>query len=114
MVFSNFPQAAVKFEIQAYKRPRNLKALKETHVAFSGSPRKHPYDDTKVVLITDPVSMNTFYYEFNADDVTFVEELPSVVNPDGETIVLVRIWVKKQSIGIRSTPFIVEDTRLRK
>jgi len=113
MVFSNFPQAAEKFEIQAYKRPGSIKDIRKTHVAFSGSPRKHPYDDTKVVLITDPVSMNTFYYEFKTDDVTFVEELPSIVSPDGEAIVLVRIWVKKQSIGIRCTPFIVEDTRLR-
>ena len=113
MVFSNFPQAAEKFEIQAYKRPRNLKTLRETHIAFSGSPRKHPFDDTKIVLITDPLSMNTFYYEFKTGDISFVEELPSLVNPDGETIVLVRIWVKKQSIGVRCTPFIVEDTRVR-
>ena len=113
MVFSNFPQAAEKFEIQAYRRPRNLKTLRETHIAFSGSPRKHPFDDAKVVLITDPLSMNTFYYEFKTDDISFVEELPNIVNPDGDSIVLVRIWVKKQSIAVRCTPFIVEDTRLR-
>ena len=111
MVFSNFPQASEKFEIQAYKKPRNIQALKETHVAFSGSPRKLPFDESKVVLITDPVSMNTFYYEFKADDIAFVEEQPSIVNPEGETIVIVRIWVKKRSIGVRCTPFIVEDTR---
>ena len=113
MVFSNFPQAAEKFEIQTYRRPRNLKTLRETHIAFSGSPRKHPFDDTKIVLITDPLSMNTFYYEFKTDDISFVEELPNIVSPDGESIVLVRIWVKKQSIAVRCTPFIVEDTRVR-
>jgi hypothetical protein len=29
---------------------------------------------------------------------------------DGETVTLVRAWIKKMSIGIRCAPFIVEDT----
>ena len=30
---------------------------------------------------------------------------------DGDTITMVRVWVKKMSVGIRCSPFIVEDTR---
>ena len=45
MAESYIPKAFEKFEIQTYsKKPGNLKALKKTHVPFTGSPRKHPYD----------------------------------------------------------------------
>ena len=76
---------------------------------FSGAPLKHPYDSQKVILVIDPYSTNTFYYEFLADDISYVEELPSLVNEDGKTITMVRLWVKKMSVGLRCTPFIVQD-----
>ena len=105
-----FPQLSEKFEIQAYERPKNFKDLLKSHVAFSGSPRKHPFDPERVILVTDPYSTNTFYYEFQTADISYLEEQPSLVNAEGETVLITRIWVKKNSIGIRSTPFIVGDT----
>ena len=113
MTSESYPQEAVKFHIQAYKKPKNVQILKNTHVSFSGSPQKHPYDTDKVIIVTDPFSTNTLYYEFNKDDISYLEELPNLVNLDGNTISMVRIWVKKMSIGIRCSPFIVEDTRIR-
>lgn len=108
---SHMPKAFEKFEIQAYRRkPKDLKRLKLSHVAFTGSPQKHPYDPQRVVLISDPYSTSTVYYEFMKNDISYVEELPSVVNVDGETVMVVRIWVKKQSIAVRSSAFIVADT----
>lgn len=109
MVWANFPLEVKKFEIQSYKKPSNIKKLRETHVPFSGSPQKHPYEKEKVVLIADPISSNTFYYEFMADDISYVEELPNIGTSADEIITMVRIWVRKKSIGIRSVPFIVED-----
>ena len=106
-----FPQASEKFEIQEYKRPKNFKYLLKSHVAFTGSPRKHPFDPERVILVTDPYSANTFYYEFHKADITYLEEQPNLVNADGETVLMARIWVKKNSIGVRSTPFIVGDTK---
>jgi hypothetical protein len=105
----SYPQEATKFSIQAYERPKSLKALRQTHVSFSGSPRKHPYDSKKVILIADPFSTSTFYYEFSMDDISYVEELPNLVNLDGDAITMVRIWIKKMSIALRCSPFIVED-----
>ncbi len=105
----SYPEEAKKFSIQAYQRPSNLKVLRETHVPFSGSPRKHPYDAQKVILIADPYSTSTFYYEFNMNDISYVEELPNLVNLDGDAITMVRIWIKKMSIAVRCSPFIVED-----
>ena len=111
MTSDSYPQEAVKFHIQAYKKPKDIHALKESHVPFSGSPQKHPYDPTKVILVSDPFSTYTLYYEFNKADVFFLEELPNLVNLEGETISMVRLWVKKMSVGIRCSPFMVDDMR---
>ena len=111
MADAHIPKAFEKFEIQKYyRKPKDLKLLKQTHVAFTGSPQKHPYDAQRVVLISDPYSTNTIYYEFMKNDISYIEELPSVVNVDGETVMAVRLWVKKQSIAVRSSAFIVADT----
>lgn len=106
-----FPRTTQKFEIEIYKRPKNIKELVNTHVSFSGSPQRHPHDPEKVVLVTDPYSSNAFYYEFKTEDISYLEELPHLVNLDGKAISMVRIWVKKMRIGLRCTPFVVEDTR---
>lgn len=111
---SRFPVETGKtnrFEIQAYKKPRDPKAIRDTHVAFSGAPRKHPYDSQKIILVPDPYSTSTFYYEFMTDDISYVEELPSLVDMDGQTVTMARVWVKKMSVGMRCTPFFVEDIR---
>lgn len=110
MVISNFLKTAEKFEIQAYKRPKNHKELRKTHVAFSGSPQKHPFDAYRVILVTDPYSTNTMYYEFMKKDISYVEELPNLVGIEGDAVLMVRIWVKKRSIAVRSSAFIVDDT----
>ena len=110
MPITNQPQEARKFEIQTYRRPKDRKTLRTTHVAFSGSPQQHPYDPNKVILVADPYSTHNYFYEFHKDDIAYVEELPSIVNLDGETITMVRVWIKKMSIGMRCTPFLVEET----
>jgi hypothetical protein len=114
MNLESYPQEAAKFQIEAYKRPRDPHVLRKNYVSFTGSPKKHPFDSEKVILIADPFSSNNLYYEFNKDDISYVEELPNLVNQDGEAITMVRIWVKKLSVGIRCTPFIVEDTQTQR
>jgi len=111
MVIKNIPQEIKKFEIETYERPKDLKELRRTHVPFSGSALKHPFDPNKVILIPDPYSSSPFYYEFKSDDVTFAEKLPSIVNLEGETVNMVRFWVKKMSMGMLCTPFLVEETK---
>lgn len=113
MAESNYPQETLKFAIQAYKRPQDVASLAKTHVSFSGTPRKHPYDRDKVILVADPYSSHTFYYEFGKTDITYVEELPNLVAADGQTFPMVRVWVKKKSVAVRCTPFVVADTSVR-
>lgn len=99
-----------KFELQAYKKPDNLKDFRKKHVPFSGAPLNHPFDRQKIILVADPYSSSTFYYEFRLEDICFAEELPNIVNLDGVVIAMARVWVKKKSVGMRCTPFIVDET----
>ena len=107
-----FPEEHQNFEVQVYKKPKSLRLLKETHIAFTGSPRKHPYDPDRVILITDPYSKITSYYEFKTTDISYVEEIVNLVDLDGDTVPMARIWVKKKSIGARSSLFVVDDTTI--
>jgi inorganic pyrophosphatase len=99
-----------KFEIQTYLKPGDMD--KKRHVPFSGSPRKHPWDPEKIILIVDPFTANTFYYEFKIKDIGFAEELASMTNIDGESVSMIRIWVKKQSVAIQCSPFRVDTILL--
>lgn len=110
MPLSNFPQATLRFEIQAYQRPKDEKQLRDTHICFSGAPQKHPHDPHKIFLVVDPYSTNTFYYEFNTRDISYVEELANLVNMDGVVIPMARIWVMRGCRAVRCTPFVVENT----
>ena len=109
MVMSHFPKATEKFEIQAYRRTKDLKELRKQSVPFSGSPQKHPYDPEKIILVSDPYSGNTVYYEFLKEDISHVEDLSNLVNSEGETVQMARIWVLKKRVAVRCTPFMVED-----
>lgn len=114
MTLSNLLQEAKKLELQEYKKPSKIKEMKDKNIPFSGSPQKHPYDSDKVVLITDPYGGVQSYYEFNTEDISYVEELPAIVNIEGETMTMVRVWIKKGSVGIRCTPFLIEGIHQNK
>jgi len=109
MPLTNFPLETVKLEIQRSDKQSGAKDLRRNHVPFSGAPQKHPYNPDKIILITDPYSSNTGYYEFKTKDIGFVEELPNIATMEGEIISMARIWIKKTSVAVRSTPFIVEE-----
>ena len=109
MTIEKFLEKAKKFELDTYKR---VPDLRENHVAFTGSPRKHPVEEDRIILIVDPFSTQAFYYEFRLGDIEGVEMMPSQATIDGESITMARLWVKKGSIGLKSTPFVVQDTSL--
>jgi hypothetical protein len=111
MPIRNLLQESKRFEIEAYKKPEDLKELRKTHVSFSGSPSIHPYDPKMVILVPDPYSTSPFYYEFKSEDIAFIEKLPSIVSLDGETFKMARLWIKKTSVAVVCTPFVVEETR---
>ena len=98
-------QKAEKFEIEKYKAPKDIRSLSKTHVPYTGSPQKHPLDPDRIILVPDPYIDNSPYLEFNKPDISFVEKLANIVNLEGSTVNMVRIWVKKGSIAIQCTPF---------
>ena len=101
-----------KYEIQAYKKNIDPKVLKKTCVPFTGSPKKHSYNHEIIILLIEPYNNSTSYYEFKTKDIFHVEELPNVTNLEGETVTMVRIWVKKKSVALRCAPFLVEDLKI--
>jgi len=111
MPLKNFLQEARKFEIRKYHKPHRIEDLMQTHVCFSGSPVKHPFDSSKVALVSDPSSSSPFYYEFDIDDIGHVEELPHIVRADGENIAMARMWIKRGSLAMRCLPFVVEEIK---
>lgn len=109
MPITHFLQKTTKLELNCYHEPHDINELRVGHVPFTGSLFKHPHDSEKIILIPDPFSPNTSYYEFRSSDVRFAEEMPNIVGIEGEVIPVVRIWVRKNTIGVRCSPFVVED-----
>lgn len=114
MTIDTFIQMAGKFEIQVFEKSKIPKDLKKGHVCYVGMPQKHFYDADKIILVQNPFSTNTTYYEFLFRDISCVEKLPSLVNLEGESISMARIWVKKKRIGVHCIPFVVDDTEFPK
>jgi len=106
-----FLQKTDRLEIEKYKEPKDRLAIVRTHVPFSGSLQKHPHEPQKLILVIDPYSTHISYLEFNQKDVHYLERLPSISNLQGETVNITRIWVKKGSIAVRRTPFLVDSTQ---
>jgi hypothetical protein len=107
MSFEKYLESQPFYEITRYSRHPDYS---KNHVAFSGTPRKHPYDDKKLILISDPFSSNTIFFEFKISDISHIDELSQIATENGEIVKLVKIWVKKGSLGLRYEPFVVEDT----
>lgn len=94
---------SAKLEIDCWKKPPSFTA---NHSSFEGTPRKHPYNPDRIILIMKPFCQDVCYYEFKLSDVDGMEELSNIVDQDGNSLPRVRIWVKKGCVGIKSTPFI--------
>ena len=107
MSFEKYLESQPFYEITRYSRHPDYS---KDNVAFSGAPRKHPYDDKKLLLISDPFSSNTIFFEFKLTDITHITELSQIATENGDIVKLVKIWVKKGSLGLKYEPFVVEDT----
>lgn len=90
------------FEIERYEKHKHYR---ETCTPFTGTPRKHPYEEDKLILICNPYSPYTSFFEFKIDDIEGVEEEANLVTESGESVKNVRIWVRRGSTGLRYEPF---------
>ncbi|MCX7025365.1 MAG: hypothetical protein NT080_12250 [Spirochaetes bacterium] len=78
-------------------------------VAFTGTPRKHPYAPEKLLFISEPFGESPGIFEFRLSDIVSVEELPSPILENGMSYSVVRLWVRRGSVGMRYDPFEVDD-----
>lgn len=78
-------------------------------VSFTGSARKHPYDKDKLLLISDPFSSHTVFYEFRIQDIVHYDDLPGIATDSGENLLMVKLWINKGSLGLKYEPFEVND-----
>jgi inorganic pyrophosphatase len=78
-------------------------------IAFTGYPRVHPSEKNKLILIYDPLSEHPVVLEFKFEDIQFVEELSSAVNEAGESILMVKLWVRRGASGMILEPFEVAE-----
>lgn len=80
-------------------------------VAYRGSVRKHPYDDSRFLLITSPLENPAHFYEFRVCDVVKTRDFEQLVTEEGDTIHILEIFVKVGSHGIEMIPFQVRPER---
>ncbi len=108
MEIKNFLELKDAFELEKYVR--NMDFDKKNCCSFYGSPKKHPYEKKRVILVTDPFGEQTFYYDFKLKDILSIEEQPRITSPAGDSVSMVRLWVKNGSVGLQCTPFAVGRT----
>ncbi len=77
-------------------------------IPFVGAPRAHPYDREKLILITRPFTENTEFFEFRMEDILKVDESSSIATDTGRNIGMVKVWIRKGSLGLRYQPFEVD------
>ncbi len=92
------------YEIQAYRSEPPQDAL-----AFTGAPRKHPYDDGKIILLSEPQEGVSAIYEFKVSDIVGAQNLPSPVTVAGESYKIVKLWIRRGAVGLCYEPFEVDS-----
>ena len=76
---------------------------------FTGTIRKHPYDEGKCILFADPSGSEPAILEFRKSDIKAVEEQASLVDETGHSRQVMRLWIRRGSLGVRYEPFEVEE-----
>lgn len=110
---SNFvPDSYIKKLIEKSKKEFAIEKYREaditmTHQSFIGTLKKHPHDTTIIILLTNPFVANNEFYEFTIASISFIEELGTITNEDGESAMKVKVWVKKGVPAIKAKPFII-------
>ena len=92
------------YELVRYRSHDNYA---ENSVPFSGTPRRHPYDSDKLVLVPHPFEQERVLYEFHLKDVLHVDELSSIVTERGENLPVMKLWVRLGSRAVQLFPIIV-------
>ncbi len=93
-------------ELEKYRDPNRL--LKEA-IPYIGQPKQQESNPDKIYVRLNPLSSNGAFLEFKTKDVVFAENVKTVSQNDGTAFNIIKIWIRKGSIGIKMEPFSVMD-----
>ncbi len=74
---------------------------------YVGSTMRHPYEDDKFILLSNPMTDDATFIEFKKSDLLYAEESSSIITDKGESLKIVKIHMKVGGVGIRYEPFII-------
>ncbi|MBF0238748.1 MAG: inorganic pyrophosphatase Ppa [SAR324 cluster bacterium] len=97
------------YAMQSHQRFRKSEDLEVDAIPFSGALRHH-YNPNMVLLLTHPWDRDGVVFEFRQEDIIFAEELSSQTRPDGVTVEMAKLWLKKGSIAMKMQPVRVGDS----
>lgn len=92
--------------LQKYTEPTRLA---DEAVPYIGQPKQHESEPDKIFLRLNPLSSNGAILEFKTEDLVFAENVKTVSQKDGAGFQIVKIWIRKGSVGIKLEPFSVQD-----
>lgn len=95
-----------KRELEKYRDPNRL--MKEA-IPYIGQPKQQEGNPEKIYIRLNPLSSNGAFLEFKTQDVVYAETVKTVSQNDGTAFNIVKIWIRKGSIGIKMEPFSVMD-----
>jgi hypothetical protein len=95
--------------LPVYDVAKRTDAPPQNAVSFSGHPRKHPVEKQKLLLISDPLGENPSMVEFNLNDIMHIEDLHALITENGESLRLVKLWIRKGARGVILEPFEVDE-----
>ncbi len=96
-------------DISVYELTKRSDVPPQNAVPFSGHPRQHPLEKYKLLLINDPMGENPSMLEFNVNDIVHIENLHALITESGESLRLVKLWIRKGARGIIIEPFEVGE-----
>ncbi len=100
----NALRPAFSFDLQKYKKSDSINDA----IIIVGAPFINPVKTDKIVISQAIFSENKIFYEFDIKDVITWEEIDKIVNSKGTTITLIKLYIKKGSIGIRYEPVLFQ------
>ncbi len=95
--------------LPVYELTKCTEVPPQNAVPFSGHPRKHPVEKHKLLLINDPMGENPSVVEFNLNDIVYIEDLHALITESGESLRLVKLWIRKGARGVILEPFEVDE-----
>jgi hypothetical protein len=79
-------------------------------IPFTGYPKQHPTEKSKIILVYDPLGEAPTILEFKIDDILYIEDVPQAVTEQGEGVPMTKLWIRRGAHGMLLEPFEVDES----